>query len=185
MTTPSMRPPRLGVSYSQAYAAAMAVAPEEEVILETLELNHPSFVDDDGNSISVRVVNDHQDLTATLETGSTVLFKACYFKFTRPAEDATTSMPEVGIQVDNVARLLIPHIQKAVQSRAPITMVWRPYLASDLSGPHMLPVLTLTLRTISATMSSITATAGFTDLANRRFPGNEYQSRLFAGLTAR
>lgn len=185
MTSPTMRPPRLGVSYSEAYAAAMAVAPEDEIIFDTLEFNHPSFTDDQGNPITVYVVNDHNDLVATLETSVTVTFKACYFKFSRPPENTASSLPEVGIQVDNVAKLLIPYMQQAVQSRVPITMVWRPYLQSDLSGPHMLPVLSLTLRSVSTDMNSMTATAGFTDLANRRFPGNEYTSRLFPGLTAR
>lgn len=180
MTTPSMRTPRLGVSYSEAMAAAYAVAPEDEIILETLQFDHPSFAQ------PVRVVNDHQFLTAGLEDdGGMVEFVPCFFKFTRPEESSSSSMPEVNIQVDNVAKILIPFIEQVVQSRIAMSMTWRPYLMSDLSGPHMLPVLTLTLRAIGTDMNSVTATAGFTDLANRKFPGNEYSSRLFPGLTAR
>jgi uncharacterized protein DUF1833 len=181
-----MRPPRLGVQYSEAIAAAMAVAPEDEIILETLEFNHPAFVDDLGHVVPVRVVNDHVDLQAYLESGGGLAtFKACYFKFARPEESTDSSMPEVAIQVDNVAKILIPYLKVAVKSRVPITMIWRPYLLSDLSGPHMLPVLTLQLRNVNCDMNSVSATAGFVDLANRRFPGNEYSSKLFPGLTAR
>lgn len=186
MTTPSMRPPRLGVSYSQAAAAAYATAPEAEIIFDTLEFQHPTFTDDTGTPISIRVVNDHADLVAGLETtGTMVTFTACYFKFSRPDETGDSSMPEVSLQVDNVARAILPHLRKAVSSLVPITMIWRPYLASDLSGPHMLPVLALTLRNVTSDMNSIQAKAGFSDLSNRRFPGNEYLSKYFPGLAVR
>lgn len=185
MTSPSMRSPRLGVSYSEAITSAYAIAPEDEVILDTLELQHPTFLDDEGNPDPQRVVNDHTALTAILETGDTVTFAPCYFKFTRPTEDGSTSLPEVDIVIDNVAKILLPYIQKAVSSISPVTLIWRPYLASDLTGPHMLPVLKLTLRGIGTDLNTITAKAGFTNLSNRRYPGNEYQSNKFPGLTVR
>lgn len=185
MTSPSMLPPRKGVSYSQAIAAAYATAPEDEIIFDTLELQHPTFLDDEGNPTPVRVVNDHNPLVAGLETGSTVTFNPCFFKFTRPTEDSASAMPEVSLQVDNVAKILLPYLKKAVGSMIPITMIWRPYLASDLSGPHMLPVLKLTLRSVTTNMNSVQSKAGFTNLANRRFPGNEYQSNKFPGLSVR
>jgi len=180
MTSPSMRTPKLGVSYSVALAAAYATAPEQEIIFDTLEFQHPTF------DAPVRVVNDHNDLIAGLEnTGALVIFTACYFSFSRPAEDASSSLPEVAIRVDNVAKIILPSIQNAVSSLVPITMIWRPYLASDLSGPHMLPVLSLTLRNVSSDMNSLQAKAGFSNLSNRRFPGNEYLSKNFPGLSVR
>lgn len=186
-----MRPPRLGVSYSEALAAAYAVAPEKEVVLDTIELIHPLFLDEHGAQISVRVVNDHNDLaayleaTAPLNAGQQVTFKACYFRFVRPSETDSGSLPEVEIQVDNVTRYLTPYIEIALTSRVPITLIWRPYLISDLSGPHMSPVLQLSLRSVSADMNMMKGRAGFTDLANRRYPGSEYTSKKFPGLTVR
>ncbi len=56
-------------SLSQAIKEAYAAAPSGVVILHTLELRHPSFVDDDGNTTAIRVVRDHADLTARLESG--------------------------------------------------------------------------------------------------------------------
>lgn len=190
MTTPSMRAPRLGVSYSQALAAAYASAPEEEIILDTIELNHPTFSFggvpiDDHHATSIFVVNDHIAFDAVLEDDTAVTFNPCAFQFTRPEESSASSLPEVQVQIDNVSKILIPFMQNAIQSRIPITMIWRPYLASDPSGPHMLPVLTLTLRSVSADMNSMTAKAGFTDLTNLRFPGKEYKSKQFPGLTVR
>lgn len=180
-----MRPPRQGVTLSDAITEAYASAPEQELIYDTLEFNHPLFVDDTGAPMPVRVVNDHANLAAKLESGLTVLFYACYFKFTRPEQAATGSAPEVQVQVDNVAHLLMPYMEKVITSRIPVTMTWRPYLASDLSGPHILPVMTLELRNVQADTSSMTAKAGFSNLTNFRFPGNEYKSIQFPGLTVR
>ena len=44
---------------SQALREAYASAPSDVVILHTLELRHPAFVDDDGQSIAIRVVRDN------------------------------------------------------------------------------------------------------------------------------
>lgn len=188
---PVMRPPKRGVSYSEALAAAYAVAPETEIVLDTLELLHPSFLDDVGAPVSVRIVNDHSPLMATLEIsapldpGDTVEFKNCYFRFVRPSESDSGSLPEVELQVDNVARMLIPYLDMAKESREKITMIWRPYLLSDLSGPHMNPPLQLTLRSVGGDMTSIVGRAGFTELSNRRFPASEYTAQKFPGLVAR
>jgi hypothetical protein len=53
----------LNVAIREAYASA----PSDIVILHTLELRHPDFRDDEGQSIAVRLVRDHQDLSAKLE----------------------------------------------------------------------------------------------------------------------
>lgn len=186
-----MRPPRRGVSYSEALAAAYASAPDTEVVLDTLEFLHPTFLDNLGQPMGIRVVNDHNPLLAFLEADAPlnpseqVTFNACYFQFTRPTESESGSLPEVELRVDNVSRLLIPYLDSAKESRVPITVIWRPYLASDLTGPHMLPVLSLTLRNVSGDMNSMNARAGFTDLTNRRFPSSEYTSAKFPGLTVR
>ena len=55
---------------SEALREAYASAPSDVVILHTLELRHPSFIDDDGDSIAIRVVRDNQDLKARLESSA-------------------------------------------------------------------------------------------------------------------
>ena len=52
---------------SLALREAYASAPSDVVILHTLELRHPSFVDDDSQPIAIRVVRDNQNLTARME----------------------------------------------------------------------------------------------------------------------
>lgn len=180
-----------GISYSEAIAEAYASAPEDDIILDTLEFRHPTFLDSELNPFGIRVVNDHEDLLATLEDDAPlngaeeVTFKAIYFTFTRPSETESGETPEIEISVDNVARYLIPYLDNAKESRVPIEVTWRPYLAQDLSGPHMNPPLTLTLRSITCDMSTVTARAGFGNLTNLRFPALEYTSIKFPGLAAR
>jgi hypothetical protein len=187
----TFRPRKLGVSYSEALAAAYASAPETEILLDTLEFRHPSFVDGGGNPIGLRGVNDHVELYAYLEAGAPlnaseeVLFYPIAFKFSRPSESSASNAPEVQLRVDNAARILIPYLDKARSSRSPVLLTYRQYLASDLSTPHMLPPLTMTLKNVSADMTTVTATAGFADLTNRRFPAVEYSGKKFPGLTVR
>lgn len=187
----SFRTPKRGVSYSEALAAAYASAPDVEPILDTLEFRHPLFVDDDGNPTSVFIVHDHDPLIATLEVdaplfgGEEVTFQPVQFEFSRPAETESSASPEIAISVDNVARVLVPYLDLARDSKELIHVTWRPYLPSDLTTPHMVPPLTLTVTSVSVNMQSVSLKAGFADLTNRRFPSREYTSKLFPGLSAR
>lgn len=92
-----MPDPSLSAAIKEAYASA----PTDTVILHTLELRHPDFV------APIRVVNDHANLTATLEAtapanpGAAVEFIRFAFRFTLP-ELMTSGMPEIEIEIDNV-----------------------------------------------------------------------------------
>lgn len=177
---PIMRPPRRGISHSEALAAAYACATEAVVVLDTIELIHPLFVDSHGAPKPVRAVNNNKSIYAKLESTAPlnpnqyVTFDAVRFNFTKPAEDSTGALPEVELRVDNVSSILVPELYKIRGSRTPITMIWRPYVASDLTGPDMVPPLQLDLKNVSCDMNSVTGTAGFIDLTNSRFPTLEY-----------
>lgn len=171
--------PRPGATLSDAIQEAYASAPCDVVILHTIQLDHPSF------DRPVRVVRDHQNLTAFLENGDEVEFIALPFDFTLPPESETGGVPEIMVSVDNVSRILTPYLDMAVQTLTPVTMTYRPYLSTDLTTPHMDPPLTLTLKNITVTPLRVTARATFSDLANRRFPGEDYSSINFPGLVAR
>ena len=82
---------------SQAIKEAYAAAPSDVVILHTLELRHPAFVDDAGEPTAIRVVRDHADLTARLEPGAPldggamVTFIAMAFDLSQPPVDRMRS----------------------------------------------------------------------------------------------
>lgn len=187
---PIYRTPKRGVSYSHAIADAYASAPEDVVLLDTLEFRHASFVTA-GLPYALRVVNDHDKLIACLEddaplnAGEYVEFTPCYFTFVRPSESETGATAEVEVRVNNVARTLVPYLDAVKESRDPIEITWRPYLDSDLSGPHMVPPLTLYIRSVTVNMNQVSARAGFGNLVNRRFPAIDYTSQKHPGLAAR
>jgi hypothetical protein len=183
---PSYLPPRVGITQSEAFAEAAHFAGEEPVLM-TLAFYHPGIVDAAGDPMAVYVVNDFEDLTATLEDdapldpGGTVTFRAVPMSITLPAE-GEERQGEVRIALGNVARLLGPYLATVAQSQQPIEVICRVYLGSDLTAPHELPPMRLTLRGAQATASTVTAAAGFGDVANRRFPAVEYRRTEFPGL---
>jgi hypothetical protein len=164
-----------------ALAEAYASAPSSEVILHTLEIRHPSF------TTPVRVVRDFHDFTAYLEAdapqdpGAEVTFIAMAFDFSLPDVEKATS-PEIDISLDNVSGELIGYLDAAAQTPDLIEVTYRPYLASDPSGPQMNPPLTLVIRSVSADVFRVRARAGFADLANRKFPNEVYDAERFPGL---
>ena len=163
---------------SQAIKEAYASAPSSEVIYHTLEIAHPAFIE------PIYVVRDNADLTATLEDGVTVVtFVRFAFDLVKP-EVSVIGVPQCQVEFDNVSREILANIQLAMQATDPITLTYREYLGSDLSGPQNDPPLTLTLSNIRATVFRVTATASFGDLNNRRFPTEEYTGERFPGLVS-
>lgn len=187
MTT--YRPEKLGTALSDALAEAYAVAPTNVLIYHTLEIRHPDFIDAIGNPTAVRVVRDNKDLEATLESdaplnpGEVVLFRSLFFDLTLPEEGDSGSVPSVTVTIDNVGKILIQNLDRATESQEPIQITYRPYLSTDLTSPHIRPVLTMTLQTINVDSKKVTAVATYGNLANRKFPSMNYKIMDFPGLS--
>lgn len=173
-----MPDPALSAAIQEAYASA----PAEEVIYHTLELWHTAF------SAPIRVVRDIADLDARLEPeaarnpGEVVTFVGYSFDLV-PPDQSTTAVPQCTIEIDNVDRLILGELDKAAVSGEATIAIYRAFLASALDdGPENQPPMVLTLFQVSATPFRITATAGFPDLVNRRFPRLDYSPERFPGL---
>lgn len=169
---------------SQAMQEAYASAPSDEVIYHTLEINHAAF------SQPIRVVRDNADLDARLEAsaahnpGEIVTFVRYSFDLVKP-EVSATGVPQCTIEIDNVSREILANIELAMTSTAPITVTYREFLASNLTGgPENDPPMTLELTSIKADVFRIRATASFANLGNKRFPGEDYTAERFRGLVA-
>ena len=160
---------------SQAIKEAYAAAPSDVVTYDTLELSHPAFTQ------PIYVVNDWQDLTANLETGAPVTFIRFAFRLVRP-EVAPNGVPQLTLEIDNVSRDILANIQAAMTSTDKITLCYRQYLSSDLTAPQNDPPLTMSVTSIRADVFKVTATAGFGDLNNKRFPNREYTAEEWPGL---
>ncbi len=172
----------------QAIREAYASAPSDVVILHTLELRHPAFVDDDGEPTAIRVVRDHVDLNARLETdapldaGKKVRFVALGFELELPPVD-TAPVPEIAVTLDNVSREIVRHLDDAATSLQKIEVTYRPYLSTDLEGPQMDPPITLVLTEVEADVFRVTGRARMLDIGNKSFPAETYTAKRFPGLT--
>lgn len=175
-----MPDPALSAALREAYASA----PVDLIVYHTLEIWHPAF------SVPIRVVRDTDNLEARIELGAArdagalVSFLAFAFNIV-PPDQTTTGVPRCIIEIDNVSRDIFAQIDLAVTQPYPITVIYRSYLSDALGvGPENIPPLEMSLLTVTATAMRITATAGFPDLLNTRFPKRDYDLERFPGLSA-
>lgn len=175
------------MSLKQAIKEAYASAPVDEVIVSTLELIHPSFVDDQGNPTAARVANSYQDYTFGLEAtaprnaGEMVLFQRCAFSLTLP-QWSEGAAPELQLKIDNVSREITRYLEQAIVQLTPILVIYRPYLASDPTLPQMDPPFIFSLSKVQVDTFQITGTANTNDVHNWPFPNEKYDPARFPGL---
>lgn len=167
---------------SDALREAYASAPAADVIYDTLEIWHPVF------AVPIRVVCDYAPLDARLEAGAArdpgavVTFSDYPFEVIVP-EQTSESVPQAMITIDNVDRQILAQLDQAVTDSRTTTVIWRRFISGrELLGPENDPPLELTITSVSATATTITATAGFPNLLQRKFPGGEYTIDRFPGL---
>ena len=169
---------------SDALAEAYALAPADEVILHTLEIRHPDFTD------SIWVVANTENVTATIEAaapvrgGEAIEFVALPFAFSLPPIEPGAT-PEIELQIDNVDRTIMEHLDLAVSSSATILVIYRPFLSSDLSEPQMDPPPSFELSDIRVDALKVTARARTSIDLRGAFPRRLYTAREFPGLVDR
>ena len=173
---------------SEALKEAYASAPSETVLLHTLELRHPAFIDDNGNQTAIRIVRDNKNYTcrledtAPLDPGEEVEFQALAFDLELPPVEAIP-VPEITLSIDNVSTEIIKYLDRAVETQDMIEMTYRPYLTNDLSTPQMDPPITLVITEVTADISKISATARMMDIGNKSFPAENYTVKKYPGLS--
>ncbi|WP_213305943.1 DUF1833 family protein [Paraburkholderia sacchari] len=175
-------------SITQALAEAYASNPVDEVVLDTLELRHSSFINADGSPAPIRVVADFEDLDATLEAnaplnaGQTVHFTALAFQFALPSMEEGQA-PQIDIVIEGASAEIVAHLESAVAQTRQIEVTYRRFLASNpAAGPHDGEPLTLYIASAKATLTQVVATATLTDIHNAPFPGRVYRPDDFPGL---
>lgn len=162
-------------SLTQAIKEAYTLAPAGEVILETLQLSHPSM------PTPIFLVRDRQDQVLMLEDGTTAVFTACAFRMALP-EVRDNGIQELDIAIDNVDQSIGDFIDAVEDSNIAVSVVYRPYLYSNPNTPQMNPPLRLTLTDITQTNVEITGKATFGDVLNRTFPTQLYTRERFPSL---
>lgn len=165
----------------QAIREAYASAPSGDVLLETLELAHPAFVDGAGAPDSVRVVLAQNDQWLTLEPaapvkgGQSVRWIAMAFDLVRPGV-GPGGAPELEVVLDGVSREIVQQLDAAMTDPEPIRVTYRAYLASDPGGPQNDPPLSLTLTSVEAGVYQVRGRASLSNFANRAFPGTDFRA---------
>jgi hypothetical protein len=162
-------------SLEEAIKEAYALAPSNEVVLETIELSHPSV----GGSLYM--IKQRESFDLTLETGQTVTFEPVGFRFALPAA-GENGRQDMRLSIDNVDRRISDFVNAAKNYLEPVKVVYRPYLSSDLSAPQMDPPLTLSLQDVTVTILSVAGRATFADILNRKFPQEYYTRKRFPSL---
>lgn len=177
------------MSLEAALKEARASAPVGVVIIETIELYHPAFVDDAGAPSPLFIVNGHHPMTATLEFtapqkgGQAVPFIPLKFRGTKPEMGASRA-PVYSFELDNVSDVFADQIalSQAYEPRTPIYCTVREFLSDNLSAPSYISPYKQTLTNITVTPSKIMAQAQVSDTANINFLRSVYTLKQFPGL---
>ena len=173
-------------SVTDAMKEAYAVAPADEVVIDTMEMRHPAFVNDAGEPDSLCLTPDEGDITVTLEAnapvraGEEVRLISFPFTFTLAPVELSPA-PEILLRIDGVDRRIIENLKRAASSSVKIEICYRGYLNSDRSAPHNGP-LTTTLSNVKVDVMTVTARARVGSDLNRAFPRRRYTAQEFAAL---
>ena len=179
---PTYRPALRGVSYSEAYAEAAAIAPITRAMLFAYELWHPSL------AAPIYFVDDRADLEATIEAtadrnaGTTQTFISVPLSIERPEESDTASTPEVSLSREGISGLLKDAFDAARGSLVPWILIERLYASDDTTGPAKLPVLTYMISSADISGTAASIRASFADPANVSIPRLTFRRAEYPGL---
>ncbi len=164
-------------SLNEALKEVYALAPNNRVPLETLQLSHPSLTE------SIYMVQDRQSWDLTLEDGETIkTFEPVPFRFTPPAQ-GDNGLQEMSLAIDNIDRAVTDFIDQLGSVNAPVEVTYRPYLSDDPTTVQMNPPLILFLTDIQVNAFEVTGRAAFTNIVNFKFPTEYYDRQRFPGLS--
>ncbi|WP_246701117.1 DUF1833 family protein [Rhodopseudomonas sp. BR0C11] len=156
-------------SYSEAWLEAVASCPPSERTYDTVQLDHPSF--GEPAYIVANVADDMQfgiEPGAAINAGQMVTFIACPFKAPWP-EQREGQPPVAKVEIDNVARELVPKVRAALGYRSYITVTHRQYLESDRGEPAYGPI-SFILSNVTLIGTKLSGEVRVKNLQNKRFP---------------
>lgn len=171
---PTYQDPLRGVSFSEAFAEAMASADLDETELVLLEIYHPDLAEPIHLALSEGEVTAQLESTAPRLASEWVLHHPIRLGYQLPEESDEAATPQARFWIDGVSPLVAAELEVAAESLEPVELVVRSYMSSDLTAPAVLPPLKLELHDINVGETRVIATAAFADHGNRRFPGKVF-----------
>jgi hypothetical protein len=175
-----------GFSYTDEAREYMFSPAGEDTLLDTIEIRHPAFIQDD-QLIAIRFVNGAAcDIMATLEAGApmnageAVKFVNTRFDLVVP-DSPQQGLAQCDIAVANVMAELTPWLALAVSQPYPVQLSLRQFLADDLTEPCFV-MHGLTFSNATANIKRVTGTATMEDLLNFSAPRECYTVTNSPGL---
>ncbi len=142
---------------------------------DTVELSHPNFTQ------TYYLVDANEAKSWKLEDDSEVVFEPFVFTLSLPQKGS--NQQELGLVFDNVAQIGIMELERASDNiEIPITMKYRVYIDETYPRTPKSDVIVLSLKNVSATAKTITATASRANLYARKVPKRTFDSWIFKGL---
>lgn len=158
---------------SQLLERVYASAPSDEVIIPTLEIRHPAID-------TIRTCAGFENQAVTLEDDSQVTFLASGLDVSLPARNAS-GQQNLTFAIENVTGIAQNAIDEAMQAGGDIRVIYRTYLASDLSAPAE-PPLNMSLIGAEFEGSSVQVTASYQDIISQAWPRERYSTDWAPGL---
>lgn len=143
-----------------------------EVIIETLQIVV--------GSETYWLTKGWEDITATLEDGTTQTFTACGIDIALPARNADGTQ-DLKFAISNVEGVVSTAIRKALKDLSSATITYRCFVSSDLNAPTSSPY-TMAIKSGYWTNVEVQFTAGYLNVLDTAWPRYRYTLPNFPGL---
>lgn len=150
-----------------------ASAPTKYVQVNTLDIHSAAFP-------AIRICDQYEDITATVETGDQFLFEASAFAFSLPRKDDSATQT-LNFAIQNVTGRAQRYITQAINDGADINVIYRTYLYPDMSEPAEPPIrLSIVGAEFNATEAQFQA--AYMGIIDYAWPRNRYNIEDHRGL---
>lgn len=159
----------------KAIEIAYASAPADDPIIHSLQLINPDF--DTGEFC---LCSGFDDLDMGLESGKQKQFFAMGLGIQLPERSITGRM-DLSFGIGNITGYIRQQMLKAKNGKHETQLIYRPYLASDLSFPAN-PPLRMTVVGYADDRQTATILASFRNLMDRRWPSVLFTPQKYPGV---
>ena len=151
-----------------------ASAPDDVVLIPTIELNAPSFAE------PIRNCTGFEDQTVGLDGGGEATFLASGLDVALPAKDESGQQNLI-FAIENVTGEAQQAIDAALENGDVVELIYRLYLSTDLTQPAE-PPRRMVVIDASFSQSAVQVTASYNDIINRAWPRRRYTADFAPGL---
>ena len=121
-----------------------------------------------------------EDVTAILETGETVTFRACGMDVAKPSKNAD-GVQDLRFALSNLDGIVSSRIRAALSLRQRMLVTLRVYLSTDLKAPVKKP-LSMVIKGGQWSATEVQITAGFMNILDTAWPRDRFSLNKHPGL---